>query len=198
MESSSKYASVVTNLPKELRLILYIVGVYGSFLYWAYLQEKMFSKNYELKDSIVLSNDFPKVAKWNYFILLNTFMALWCGIAAAIVDYIVPHSKKNKNLSLNVFVGLSFTCVIASPLSYESLKYISYPLMALTKAAKPIPVMLMGSFLFKKKYPIWKYISVLLLVFGIAVFSYYSGTKKKSNHSVDYSLSTQIFGKITN
>ena len=189
---------MVFHLPKEARLLLYIGGVYGSFLYWAFLQEKMFSKNYELQTVFLVGDsneELPRIAKWSYFILLNTFMALWCCIAAAVVDYFMPDKHRNKNLSVSSFIGISFTCAIASPLSYESLKYISYPLMALTKAAKPIPVMVMGSVLFHKKYPIWKYISVLLLVFGIAVFSYYSGSSKKSKH-VDASIWSQIFGNL--
>ena len=42
----------------------------------------------------------------------------------------------------------------------------------LGKSIKPIPIMIMGVLYAKKKYPLQKYIFVLLIVIGVAIFTY--------------------------
>ena len=48
----------------------------------------------------------------------------------------------------------------------------------LGKSIKPIPVMILGVFLARKRYPLLKYLFVLMIVMGVALFMY----KPKSSH----------------
>lgn len=48
------------------------------------------------------------------------------------------------------------------------------------KSAKPIPVLILGVILGKKHYPAIKYLSVLLIVIGVAVFLYRDDKKTAS------------------
>ena len=48
----------------------------------------------------------------------------------------------------------------------------------LGKSIKPIPVMILGVLLARKSYPLMKYLCVLLIVIGVALFMY-----KDQNHS---------------
>ena len=76
---------------------------------------------------------------------------------------------------LLLFRRPALSATLASPIGYEALKYMSYPLMILTKSSKPIPVMAIGVSFYGKKYGWSKYVSVLLLCGGIYLFT--SGKK---------------------
>lgn len=52
----------------------------------------------------------------------------------------------------------------------------------LGKSAKPIPVLLLGVLLGRRSYPLIKYLCVLLIVMGVAVFLY---KDKPVLHSLD-------------
>ena len=47
-----------------------------------------------------------------------------------------------------------------------------YHLQVLGKSAKPIPVLILGVVLGRKSYPLIKYLCVLLIVTGVAIFLY--------------------------
>lgn len=209
-------------IPRELRLVGYVLGVYSCFLYWGFLQEKIFSTEYARiidPDSApasenVAAADPGEVAHWNFPFLLNFFMALACYLVAGAIEYglalyrdIVNGTVGDDTISEGSdsidntispyrFLPASLTCVMASPLSYEALRYIRFPLMILTKSAKPIPVMLVGTLSFGRRYTVYKYISVMLLVLGIALFSGYAHTSSpKSGSSVPpVSMVLQMYG----
>ncbi|KAG8566581.1 hypothetical protein GDO81_013302 [Engystomops pustulosus] len=56
--------------------------------------------------------------------------------------------------------------------SNSALQYVNYPTQVLGKSCKPIPVMLLGVTVLRKKYPLTKYLCVLLIVVGVALFMY--------------------------
>ncbi|KAJ1446673.1 UAA transporter [Pelagophyceae sp. CCMP2097] len=53
--------------------------------------------------------------------------------------------------------------------SVRSLRYVIFPVQVLAKSCKPIPVMLMGALL-GKRYPAKKYLNVLVITLGVALF----------------------------
>lgn len=75
---------------------------------------------------------------------------------------------------------VSFRSYASSALSYigamlcsnHALLFVSYPVQVVTKACKPIPVLLMGTFLLRRKYGLLKYAAVLLITIGIIAFMY--------------------------
>lgn len=48
------------------------------------------------------------------------------------------------------------------------------------KSGKPIPVMVLGVLLGRKSYPLKKYLFVLLVVVGVALFMFKDGKSKSS------------------
>lgn len=66
---------------------------------------------------------------------------------------------------------------MASPIGYLALNYISFPLMVLTKSSKPVPVMAIGIIFYRRTFKWYKYVGVLLLCGGIALFSTKKGGK---------------------
>lgn len=61
-------------------------------------------------------------------------------------------------------------------------------LQVLGKSVKPVPVMLLGVLVARKRYPWTKWFYVLLIVFGVVLFMYKPKEKSKTTDS------TQIVG----
>lgn len=178
-------------IPVEARFILYVVGLYASFIYWGYLQEKLTSSTYTVD-----TGNGVESLEWNFPFALNFFMALGGFLAAALIELVVPNPTVSKS-TFNEFWKAAATCALASPVGYASLKYITFPMMVLTKSSKPVPVMLIGIVFYGKKYPWYKYVSVLLVCGGIALFS---SAKKGSDSSgpASQSLAFGIFLVLVN
>lgn len=64
------------------------------------------------------------------------------------------------------FFLVSVTTTIASPFGYYALNFVPYPLFALGKACKLVPVMLMSIFVNKQKFTITEYSAVGLISLG--------------------------------
>jgi UDP-galactose transporter B1 len=73
-------------------------------------------------------------------------------------------------------VALSQT--LASPLGYASLKHIDYITYILAKSCKLLPVMFLHVTLFRRRYPLYKYLVVLAVSAGVAVFTLYPSSPK--------------------
>ena len=61
-------------------------------------------------------------------------------------------SPNRKKISYALFWKAALSNAIASPIGYESLKYLSYPMMVLTKSSKHVPLMFVGTILYKQIY----------------------------------------------
>jgi solute carrier family 35 (UDP-galactose transporter), member B1 len=76
-------------------------------------------------------------------------------------------------------------------------RYVIYPIQVLAKSCKPVPVMIMGAFM-GKRYPLKKYVNVVMIVLGVALFMGGGDKKggKKSGGGNDDSDSSpgQMFG----
>lgn len=62
-----------------------------------------------------------------------------------------------------------------------ALRWVPYPTQVVAKAAKPIPVMILGVLLGKKSYSMRKYLFVLLIVIGVILFMYKEGKVNQSS-----------------
>lgn len=161
---------MLASFHKEIRFIGLILGLYASFIYWGYLQEKLTSITYQSYSG--------ESYVWDSPISLNFFMAGSACLAAAIVEQMFPIGE---TISFLQYSKAALSLAIASPLGYASLKYINFPLMMLTKSSKPIPVMLMGVLFYGNSYPWFKYVSVLMLCGGIGLFSIMQNSKNRGS-----------------
>jgi len=183
---------------KEIKLVFYIVMIYVCFVYWGYIQEKLVSNEYILMSEFAdASEPLAPTARWDMSLVLNCSMAVMCTMVCLLIEqfYYGFTGERNVQPDPTVFLPLSLTCVVASPLSYEALKYISFPLMVLAKSSKPIPVMLIGVLQFGKSYSVVKYVSVMLLVVGIGLFSYATKKPGSQDASAANPLLLQIYGE---
>ena len=92
------------------------------------------------------------------------------------------------------FAVLGLTSMGSTFTSVRSLRYVIYPIQVLAKSCKPVPVMLMGA-LMGKRYDLRKYINVLMIVVGVALFMG-GGDNSKGENDEEKSSSSQILGII--
>jgi UDP-galactose transporter B1 len=171
-------------IPSEVRLVLYVVSLYTIFLTWGYLQEKIVSTNYP----VVSENSLIEM-RWDYPVSLNLFVTISCTLTAAIVEHYFDENRKR--VPFHLFWRAALASAMASPIGYFSLKYISFPMMILSKSSKHVPVMLIGKIVYKKEYEWYKYVSVAMICGGIALFTASkSGDKTENTSKPDNSSST--------
>lgn len=154
----------------EFRLIFYVLTLYTVFISWGYLQEKISSNEYEVDPQYE-----GVVTKWGYPFVLNVFMSTSCFVTAALVDGILQvrnqPAERKERVSFKLFWKVAITSALASPIGYESLKYISFPMMILSKSSKHVPVMFVGKVFYGKHYALYKYASVAMVCAGISLFT---------------------------
>merc|ERR1719222_1775403 len=61
----------------------------------------------------------------------------------------------------------SFTYLLAMVTSNKALSWVNYPTQVIGKSCKPIPVMVLGVLVGRKKYPALKYLFILMIVTGV-------------------------------
>jgi UDP-galactose transporter B1 len=125
----------------------------------------------------------PELFKFPVF--LNTVQSLF----AATVGYLYLRFDTPKGSSTaaifpsrSVVVPLvlvAITSSLASPFGYASLAHIDYITFILAKSCKLLPVMFLHITLFQKRYPLYKYLVVLAVTSGVAVFTLHAGAKSK-------------------
>ncbi|KAL7265965.1 UDP-galactose transporter [Rhizina undulata] len=193
------YANEVAHKAEEAKdhgssifqLIICVGGIYASFLTWALLQERITTTPYGADKKIFR---FPLV--------INTVQSLF----AALTGYIYfsysakptptnPRPKVFPSLAISLQLLLvALTQSLASPFGYASLKHIDYITYLLAKSCKLLPVMFLHITLFQRRYPTYKYLVVLLVTAGVAVFTLYPANPKTPKKSVNSEEKNVLYG----
>ncbi|RSL41041.1 hypothetical protein CEP53_013005 [Fusarium sp. AF-6] len=158
------------------QLVVAVAGIYASFLTWAYLQEKLTTTPYGPADA-------PEV--WHFPVFLNTIQSVFAAIVGAVYLYastprnspvppVIPSRRILAPLAL-----VAFTSSLASPFGYASLAHLDYITFLLAKSCKLLPVMFLHITVFRRRYPLYKYLVVATVTLGVAVFTLHSGKKSK-------------------
>ena len=105
----NSHVKMLSKLSTEIRLIIYIAGLYGSFVYWGFLQEKLTSTEY------VLDNNQGGKYRWHFPFALNVFMALATFVVASIGDAMSPHRA---NVPLLAFAKPAISCAMVGLCSF--------------------------------------------------------------------------------
>ncbi|KAJ2898703.1 hypothetical protein MKZ38_003754 [Zalerion maritima] len=162
------------------QLVVAVTGIYGSFLTWAYLQEKLTTTPYGDPSS-------PDVFKFPVF--LNTVQSTFAATTGALYLYLstpkgnpVPPIIPSSGMLFPLFL-VAVTSALSSPFGYASLAHIDYITFLLAKSCKLLPVMLLHITIFRKRYPLYKYLVVAAVTAGVAVFTLHSGKKSHKSPS---------------
>ncbi|KAI9207637.1 UAA transporter [Polychytrium aggregatum] len=140
-----------------------VIGIYACFLTWGLVQERVTKQPYVTPDG---ERQFFK-----YFIVLNVVQAL----LASVVGYVFLRIKgsdlgRPSSELIQKYVQLSILNSSGSPFGYMALSHIDYPTMILGKSCKLIPVMIMNFVIYRKTFPPYKYLVVLLVTVGVSAF----------------------------
>lgn len=127
---------------------------------------------------------------------LNTIQSTFAAIAGYI--YLLASNSKGQHVPpvfpsrsiLYPLLLVAITSSLASPFGYASLSHVDYITFILAKSCKLLPVMLLHLTVFRKSYPLSKYLVVALVTAGVAIFTLYhpSSKKKASSSRTDNSL----------
>lgn len=151
-----------------------------SSLSWGLLQERITTTTYGPSSS-------PE--RFTYSVFINTIQSTFAGLVGYV--YLLTTAPKNQPTpsifpSGSIFLPLllvAITSSLASPFGYASLSHIDYITFILAKSCKLLPVMFLHLTIFRKSYPLYKYMVVALVTAGVAVFTLYhpSSSKKASS-----------------
>jgi solute carrier family 35 (UDP-galactose transporter), member B1 len=89
--------------------------------------------------------------------------------------------EKPASISKYQMLVLSCTSIASTITSVGSLRYVIFPVQVLFKSCKPVPVMIFGKIL-GKKYPFQKYVNVMIITSGVALFMG-GGTSSSADNS---------------
>ncbi|XP_031549658.1 solute carrier family 35 member B1-like [Actinia tenebrosa] len=173
--SSKMTATYKTN---QLQFFLCFSGIFVSYFVYGLIQEKITRVPYgEQKEKFV-------------FALILVFMqCIINAIFAKAAIYLTYKTAEKKDSTPTLWYGAcAFTYLGAMLASNKALQWVNYPTQVLGKSCKPIPVMILGVLLARKRYPLAKYLCVFLIVAGVALFMY----KDKPNTVVENANSTLL------
>ncbi|KAG5981228.1 hypothetical protein E4U43_006637 [Claviceps pusilla] len=149
-------------------------------LTWAYLQEKLTTTPHGSKDA-------PE--RWHFPVFLNTIQSLFAASVGSL--YLLLSTPKSSPVPpiipsrriLGPLALVAITSSLASPFGYASLAHIDYITFLLAKSCKLLPVMFLHITIFRKRYPLYKYLVVAAVTAGVAIFTLHSGKKKHGKSS---------------
>lgn len=101
-----------------------------------------------------------------YFTFIQGFVYLF-------LIYLNGFTSKQMVNPWKTYVKLSAVLMGSHGLTKGSLAFLNYPAQIMFKSTKVLPVMIMGAFIpgLRRKYPIHEYISAILLVVGLILFT---------------------------
>jgi len=164
------------------RLVVCFLGINVCYLYYGIVQEKLFRP-----DPLAGGKRFDNTLfLFGVQCLMNALFALvgrsFSGPAKQSLSLSTPAKTSPLNRLLGSTSGwlwlgfISASYLLAMLTSNEALRYVSYPVQALAKSCKMVPVML-GNVLVGVKYRWHEYLIVLMITAGIALSQQPGGNK---------------------
>lgn len=186
--SPAKLSFFLKAPPQELQLVLCALGIYLCYLRYGLLQERIYITSY--------GSNADRFTYSSFLIAVQTATnALVALTILTIFGSKQKHNKSNPSPTRGLIFGVpipeyaivSLSYLSAMLFSFTALNHMSYPMQALGKSCKMIPVMLMGIVIRKRRYPLRQFACVALVTLGVAMFSWKS---KKS------ASPTSLFGLL--
>lgn len=172
-------------MAQELQLVICALGIYACYLRYGLLQERIYKAEHG-----------PLNEKYQYSLFLVFVQTLTNALVALLVmqtsffstpkSTYDPKSKPSKwpmpfGVPIIDYGIVSLAYLSAMVFSFTALNHMSYPMQALGKSCKMVPVMLMGIIIRRKRYAARDFMCVGLITIGVMLFSYNS--KKSSSTS---------------
>jgi solute carrier family 35 (UDP-galactose transporter), member B1 len=168
-------------------------------LTWAVLQERITTTTYGSKSA-------PE--KFTYPVFLNTIQSTFAALSGLTYLYAATSHPHKPGRPAPIFptrkilaplLLVSITSSLSSPFGYASLGYIDYITFILAKSCKLLPLMFLHLTIFRKSYPVYKYLVVALVTLGVAIFTIHhpSTASKAAKHNSKNSATSLSSNKTT-
>eukprot|EP01047_Picozoa_sp_COSAG01_P008203 COSAG01_NODE_320_length_18904_cov_45.662537_5_plen_214_part_00 len=170
-----------------------VLGIYGSFLAWGWLQERLTTTAYGASDSEG-SDGGERFVFISFLNLVQYGFA--CIVAQAAIGLGIAESKavsSDRSLHRDV-VKVAVTNTLGSLFGYASLGYISFPLHILAKSCKLVPVMVMGFLINGTRYSLTEVASVVCITVGLVIFAAKPG---QSDYSTELAGVALVFTNLS-
>lgn len=137
--------------------------------------------------------------------MLNTVQSTFAAISGLTYLYVATSHPHKPGRPAPIFptskilpplLLVSITSSLASPFGYAALGYIDYITYILAKSCKLLPLIILHTTIFRRRYPLYKYLVVAFVTLGVAIFTLHhpSTASKAAKHSsktgVDVSSNT--------
>ena len=155
----------------EFRLAFCAIGIFFFHFYFGVLQEKITRGIYAEKGQT------PERFQYTMALVFVLCAANVCY--ATLISALVLKEGRDETNSYDCALT-SLMYLVAKLASNTALKWVEYPRQVIFKSCKPIPVLIFGVLIGRKKYSIIKYLCVLTIVIGIALFMYKDGSTAKN------------------
>ncbi|CAD6239887.1 GSCOCG00002404001-RA-CDS [Cotesia congregata] len=155
------------------RLIICALGIFVCYFYFGMLQEKITRGVY---------GDEKNSEKFTYMFSLVFFQCVVNYVFSKFL--LLTVMKENDDSTKTVYYAFAaLTYLLGMVSSNMALSYVSYPTQVVGKAAKPIPVLLLGVLLGKKSYSMRKYLFTFMIVAGVILFMFKDGKSAPEKQS---------------
>ncbi|XP_060879368.1 solute carrier family 35 member B1 [Metopolophium dirhodum] len=161
-------------MDKRAKFTVCAAGIFVCYFFYGILQEKITRGTYGTQGE-----------KFTYSLSLVFVQCVVNYAFARLVLKAFPEESPDTTKSAYYAVS-AVTYLLAMIFSNMALQWVNYPTQVVAKSGKPIPVMILGVLLGRKSYPLKKYLFVLLVVIGVALFMFKDG--KSNSSQADSSL----------
>lgn len=148
-------------------------GLLTSFLLWGLCQERIMAVRYDSENGGGPGEHFTNTL---FLEFMNRILALVFAAVILLLRRQPTHTAPMYKYSYNALSN-----VMSSWCQYEALKYISFPVQVLAKAAKVIPVMLMGKVVSRQTYSLLEYATAAMISIGLFMFVMSSDATSRSS-----------------
>lgn len=186
----------MTVLNEKSRLIVSAAGIFISYSVFGVLQEKVTRGRYgsEVNEDGTNGERFTftlalvgvqclfnmMFAKGNKFFVSSPRHLLQCCSVSAIL---IARPQPKDATHAGYYASSALTYLLAMVSSNMALQWVAYPTQVVAKAAKPIPVMILGVLIGRKSYNMQKYLFTFLIVVGVVLFMYKEGKVNAQSES---------------
>ena len=151
----------------KIRLTACAIGIFGFYFCFGIFQEKITRGTYGHGDN---------QERFTCTMTLVLCLCLFNYLFARIVSSLFLKEEKDNTKTLYYSVS-SLTYLVAMVTSNKVLMWVNYPTQVVGKSCKPIPVMILGVLIGRKRYHLLKYVFVLMIVIGVALFMIKDGNE---------------------
>lgn len=173
-------------MAQEVQLLICALGIYACYLRYGVLQERIYKaehgdgEKYQYSLFLVFVQTLTNAAVALLVMQTGLFSSSSSSASSSPGDknYDPKHKPSSWSTPFGVpivdyaFVSLAY--LLAMVFSFTALNHMSYPMQALGKSCKMVPVMLMGIVIRRKRYTPRDFMCVLLITLGVILFSYKS------------------------